>query len=114
MCVPLETRTEKLVTEYGALDKDFLTDCTMRVRKRLGPEQTRDAIQAINEDRMADFIRLLLVYYDKTYQKGLSTRLPGQVFTIDCDNTETVDNALKIKDFAYGNLVENKIEHDGN
>jgi tRNA 2-selenouridine synthase len=107
--VPLEKRIGKLVGEYGVLDKDFLIECTTRIKKRLGPEQTRDAVQAITDGRMSEFIRLLLVYYDKNYRKGLDSRSDGQVFFLDLENTEGPENADKIKTFAEGILAADKI-----
>jgi tRNA 2-selenouridine synthase len=74
--VPVEIRVQHLLAEYGVLDPQFLIESTKRIGKRLGPEQTRDAIRAIEDGRMADFIRIVLWYYDKTYAKGLATRDP--------------------------------------
>jgi tRNA 2-selenouridine synthase len=107
--VPVEMRIEKLVGEYGVLDKDFLVECTTRIKKRLGPEQTRDAVQAITDGRMSEFIRLLLVYYDKNYQKGVNNRMHRQVFFIDLKNMDAYENAKKLKTFADGILTANKI-----
>jgi tRNA 2-selenouridine synthase len=98
--VAVDQRVEALVDEYGPLDKDFLVECTDRIRKRLGPEQTKQAIAAILEDRMADFIRLVLVYYDKTYRTGLKDRSPDRVFDIFLDIADPALNARQILDFA--------------
>ncbi|MBS1530952.1 MAG: tRNA 2-selenouridine(34) synthase MnmH [Bacteroidetes bacterium] len=94
--VPLEARVEFLVEEYGKLDKNFLVECTERIHKRLGPEQTKNAVLAINENRMADFIKLVLVYYDKTYRTGLSKRPPGTIHELECEGNDAADNAKKI------------------
>jgi tRNA 2-selenouridine synthase len=91
--VPLEERVAALLEEYGGLDKDFLIESTERIGKRLGPEQTKNAITAIREDRMADFIRQVLVYYDKTYQKGLITRNPDNIVTIIASDGNANANA---------------------
>ncbi|HWD89810.1 MAG TPA: tRNA 2-selenouridine(34) synthase MnmH [Mucilaginibacter sp.] len=93
--VPLEARVEFLLEEYGTLDKSFLVECTERIHKRLGPEQTKNAVLAINEDRMADFIKLVLVYYDKTYRTGLSKRPPETIHELDCSNN-AAENAKQI------------------
>ncbi|WP_295800729.1 tRNA 2-selenouridine(34) synthase MnmH [Mucilaginibacter sp.] len=93
--IGVEQRTAMLVDEYGQLDKDFLIECTQRIHKRLGPEQTKHAIAAINENRMADFIRLVLVYYDKTYRAGLLKREVEQVFPLELESTDA-DNNSKI------------------
>ena len=93
MTVPVQKRIHSLVKEYGKLDKDFLVDCTLRIGKRLGPEQTRDAVVAIQENRMADFIKIVLVYYDKTYSMGQGKRSEESIHEIECSNT----NAQKRK-----------------
>ena len=93
--VPVARRVAALVQEYGVLDKDFLIECTVRIGKRLGPEQTKHAVAAIREDRMADFIRLVLVYYDKTYRKGLARRNTGLVFPLEVSGADvTADMQL--------------------
>ncbi|SDD62615.1 tRNA 2-selenouridine(34) synthase MnmH [Niabella drilacis] len=78
--VPEEQRVVTLLQDYGHLDPDFLVEGTERIHKRLGPVQTKEAIAAIREGRMADFIRIALVYYDKAYRKGLGMRPAGKVF----------------------------------
>ncbi|QNK63097.1 tRNA 2-selenouridine(34) synthase MnmH [Pedobacter sp. PAMC26386] len=94
--VPLEQRVKVLAQEYGVLDKDFLIECTERIWKRLGPEQTKNAILAIQEYRMEEFVRIVLVYYDKTYKTGLGKRNAERVVLVDiADNNLTV-NAMKI------------------
>lgn len=98
--VGLEQRINALAQEYGELDKDFLVECTERIHKRLGPLQTKQAVTAIRENRMADFVRLVLVYYDKTYTSGLAKRKPEKLFTFDFTDNEMAINADKILTFT--------------
>jgi tRNA 2-selenouridine synthase len=91
--VPLEQRVTALLQEYGALDKDFLISCTERIKKRLGLEQTKNAIVAVSEDRMADFIREVLVYYDKTYRRGLTDLDPANVLSLPVSGNDAKVNA---------------------
>jgi tRNA 2-selenouridine synthase len=97
--VDLNQRVNSLAAEYGCLDKDFLMESTERIRKRLGPEQTKFAIEAIMENRMKDFVKIVLVYYDKTYRTGLSKRDPSQVHSLDLCDTETANQADEILNF---------------
>ncbi len=60
-------RNNRLVEEYGALDKTLLQEATLRLRKRLGDEQTRLAVQLLNENKLNEWVAILLTYYDKTY-----------------------------------------------
>lgn len=99
LVVSLEQRVRSLVQEYGKLDKDFLIECTERIHKRLGPLQTKQAVAAIRENRMEDFIRLVLVYYDKTYRAGLAKRKTEQLFSLDITAPEAAGNAEQILAF---------------
>ena len=94
-----QQRVESLVHEYGTLDKDFLVESTERIRKRLGPEQTKHAIAAIREDRMEDFIRLLLVYYDKTYRNSIAKRPAGLIIPVLLESHDREHNAATILQF---------------
>jgi len=94
--MPLEARVGFLVEEYGKLDKEFLKACTEKIWKRLGPEQTKNAVTAIDENRMADFIRIVLVYYDKTYRLGLSKRAPASITEVICADANAEANAKLI------------------
>ena len=96
--VPLEQRVAALALEYGCLDKDFLVECTERIFKRLGSEQTKNAIAAIREDRMEDFVRFVLVYYDKAYRKGLSLREPARVVAVPVTAADAAGNAQQLLD----------------
>src|SRR5687768_7144340 len=81
-------RMEALVQEYGSLDKDFLIECTERIRKRLGLDQAKNAIIAIKEDRIADFIRVVMIYYDKTYRTSVARREAAHILKVDLETTD--------------------------
>ncbi len=94
-----DDRVAYLTGEYGSLDPDFLAECTKRIHKRLGPLQTTRALAAIRENRMADFIRLVLVYYDKAYRKALAGKDPERLFTIRLTGRSDAENARLLSDF---------------
>ena len=96
MQVPAEMRVAALVQEYGHLDKEFLVSCTLRIRKRLGTEQAKYAIAAIREDNMAEFIRLVLVYYDKTYRRALNARIGTTIFAVLVKDGDAVRNSQQL------------------
>lgn len=105
--VSVEQRVSDLVKEYGVLDKDFLTACTERIHKRLGPLQTKQAVAAILDNRMEDFIRLVLVYYDKTYLTCMNNRTAEQVFPYTLTGGDVPENALQILNFTNTIAVPN-------
>ncbi|MGI4729835.1 MAG: tRNA 2-selenouridine(34) synthase MnmH [Janthinobacterium lividum] len=94
-----EQRVKNLVEEYGSLEPDFLVESTQRIWKRLGPLQTQQAIAAIRENRMADFIRLVLVYYDKTYRNGLSKRYAESIFSLEIHSENATQIAEQLLNF---------------
>ena len=84
--VPIESRIEVLYPQYGVLDKLFLEEATLKIKKRLGPDQTRAAIEDIHNGEMRSFIRRVLVYYDKAYQKSkrpFKQRKWGKILAVD-------------------------------
>jgi tRNA 2-selenouridine synthase len=103
--VGLQNRLTSLTAEYGVLDKDFLIECTDRIRKRLGPEQTKNAIIAIQENRMEDFIRIVLVYYDKTYRTGLSKRNVDRILSLSITGSDHAAHAAQILTFIQTTLM---------
>lgn len=98
--VPADQRVRALVDEYGSLDKEFLVQCTDRISKRLGLEQAKNAIAAIREGRMDEFIRLVLVYYDKAYRIGSAGREFSRIFPVSAREADPVRNAEQILNFA--------------
>lgn len=72
--VPFEERLHHIVEEYGNLPRERLVNAIIRIKKRLGGLETKEAINALVEDRIADSFRILLTYYDKWYTRGMHNR----------------------------------------
>ncbi|MDA9555636.1 tRNA 2-selenouridine(34) synthase MnmH [Pelobium sp.] len=98
--IPKTERVDFLDQEYGKLDKDFLKAAVSSITKKLGPLETKLTLQAIDENRMKDFINQVLVYYDKTYLKGLNNREILNVKTLNLDKIDTIENAKAIINFV--------------
>ena len=74
ICIPFESRVKRIVNEYGRFGKEELSEATMRIGKRLGPQHLKEALGALEDGNLHHFIKKVLVYYDKTYTYGLSKR----------------------------------------
>ncbi|MEO5912450.1 MAG: tRNA 2-selenouridine(34) synthase MnmH [Pelobium sp.] len=105
--VSKEERIEFLNEDYGNLDKDFLKESVLRITKRLGPLETKLTLQAIEEGRMKDFINQVLVYYDKTYAKGIKNRSMESINSISLEHINPKENAKDILDFVKENMTTN-------
>jgi tRNA 2-selenouridine synthase len=81
--VPFEQRLNYIVKHYGKLQKGDLAAAVMRIKKRLGGLETKTALNFLAEDNIAESFRILLRYYDKLYEKALTTRpVPAPVIKI--------------------------------
>ncbi|MBK0381690.1 tRNA 2-selenouridine(34) synthase MnmH [Pedobacter sp. SD-b] len=102
--VPKKERIAFLNQHYGKLDRTFLKTAVLGISKRLGPLETKLTLCAIEEGRMEDFIDQVLVYYDKTYFKGLIKREKRSINALKIDkinfkeNAKFIINLKKLKD----------------
>ena len=67
----LDERVKQLVTVYGHQGGDALAEATERISRRLGPQRTRQALEAISRSDWAEACRATLDYYDRCYDREL-------------------------------------------
>lgn len=72
--VPFEQRLEYLTEEYGHYPKELLVNAIIRIQKRLGGLETKNAIGFLLENDLENCFSILLKYYDKHYEKALKNR----------------------------------------
>ena len=95
--IPFEKRLQYLIEEYGRLDLQKMITAIGRISEKLGGENSRNAIQLLEEGEISESFRILLVYYDKYYLKALHNRenINSLLTTIHCE-TVTPENAIII------------------
>ncbi len=81
--VSVTRRKKRILEDYGTFSKPELEECTSRLKKRLGGLRLQEALNALEENRMSDWLDVLLQYYDKTYGHGNDLRSLGSIHTID-------------------------------
>src|SRR5690349_1742468 len=69
--IPFEERLNYILTDYGNCDHESLEAAILRIKKRLGGLNTKNAIEFLKENNLKECFRILLVYYDKLYKKAL-------------------------------------------
>ncbi|MCP9927603.1 tRNA 2-selenouridine(34) synthase MnmH [Cyanobium sp. CH-040] len=69
---PLEHRLAQLVRIYGVQDPQELAEATRRIARRLGPQRTAAALEAIAARDWTAACRQMLDYYDRCYDHDLS------------------------------------------
>jgi tRNA 2-selenouridine synthase len=96
--IPFEERLNYITEEYGKGDKEKLVNSIIRIQKRLGGLETKNAINFILEDNYKESFRILLSYYDKWYEKALNNRenLNTLLNKIPCKSVDTLINTQKL------------------
>lgn len=94
-----ERRMKRILDEYGKFSKEELAACTTKIRKRLGNLRLTEALNALEQDRLNDWLDILLDYYDSTYSYSLNERRPSDKTTFevnDDDDSMVIANSLRL------------------
>jgi len=96
--IPFEQRLGYIVKEYGKFEKEKLVNAIIRLQKKLGGLNMKNAINHLLENDHKACFRILLAYYDKLYNKALQNRenLSSLLNKIPCSGVDTVTNTQNI------------------
>jgi len=61
-------RLDELIHTYSVFKKEELKDSVQRIKKRLGPQRTKIALESIDEEKWDLVCRSVLDYYDRCYE----------------------------------------------
>ncbi len=61
-------RLDELIDTYSVFKKEELQEAVLRIKKRLGPQRTKTALESINNERWDLVCKSVLDYYDKCYE----------------------------------------------
>lgn len=93
-------RLPRLIEEYSKYPAETLKDSVAKISKRLGGNNTKDAINAIDSGDFAKAIEITLFYYDKAYRFGLTKNQIQNIIYVDTDTDNIQINATKILEAA--------------
>ena len=88
---PLERRVAQLVAVYGVQEPAALAEATRRIARRLGPQRTTAALEAIDQRDWAAACRQMLDYYDRCYDHDLSGHASQPVDLGDLSPAQAAD-----------------------
>lgn len=95
LTIPFEQRLQFIAQHYGVFEKEKLIHAVLRIQKRLGGQQAKEAITLLEENNITECFRILLTYYDKEYnrarEKNTRTYIPFESSEIDA-----VKNAARL------------------
>lgn len=70
-----ETRLNNIIEEYGKINVLKIEECILRIQKRLGGKDTKDALKYLHDGDIASCFAILIKYYDRWYDKNLQQRM---------------------------------------
>ena len=96
--IPFEARLTFIIKYYASFSKESIADAIDRIKKRLGPLETKTALAFLKEDNYKECFEILLQYYDKLYKKGLLDRDEKnlQIINVDAATVDEKANAKKL------------------
>jgi tRNA 2-selenouridine synthase len=92
----IKTRLPRLMEEYSVFSPGSLRESIMKISKRLGGDNTRDAILAVDSGDIAKAIGISLIYYDKAYQYSLRKKDPKNMIFVETETDDLEINAMKV------------------
>ena len=103
--IPFEARLKHIVNDYGKFSNEALINAILRIKKRLGGLDTKNAINFLLEDNVEACFGILLHYYDKGYLKSTNNRVNSEhiVTTIDAESINATENAKKLMEYVRRN-----------
>jgi len=96
LMMEVKTRLPRLMQEYSVYPPDLLKASVLKISKRLGGDNTRDALSAIDNGDIAKAIEISLFYYDKAYMFGLNKKAEKNLVFIETDTDNIEENTEKV------------------
>jgi tRNA 2-selenouridine synthase len=83
LAIPLEKRIAHLVDTYANLSQEKLVGAITRIGKKLGYDNAKFALEALENKNYYKVVEIILFYYDKYYLKGLQKRQESLIQEIE-------------------------------
>lgn len=99
--IPFEKRLEHIIEGYSRYSKEKIINAIIRIKKKLGGLETKNAVNFILEDDIKNCFGILLNYYDKLYLKSTYKR----------ENAETKIKQLELETVNANTNAEKIIKH---
>jgi len=97
-----EQRIQRLVVDYCKFPKEQLIDSVKKIERRIGGQHAKKIIEAIKTEDFYTAVAMVLGYYDKTYNYGLTKRENPQIHYLETDTLDAGKNAELVIGFYKG------------
>jgi len=106
---PTEERLKFLVETYGHFEKEGVINSLNKIAKRLGGQHAKAALEFYEAGNLYEATKLVLVYYDKSYNYGLSQRISENIYEIKMNFIVPAKNAEEILLFVEEKTIKSTI-----
>jgi len=89
-----QNRLYELIETYSVFKKSELKESVLRIKKRLGPQRTKMALDGINDEKWELVCRSVLDYYDRCYEFEKVGK--ENIKTLDLTDMKYDDKILKL------------------
>ena len=91
--IPFEERLKNIVIGYGEFPKEKLVECILKIQKRLGGLDAKNAISFVENGDLEAAFSILLKYYDKMYDSSLQKRdnIQSNMRVVKCEKAELIN-----------------------
>jgi len=77
-----KNRIDELISTYSVFPSNQLKSSVTRISKRIGPQRTKKAIEAIENKNWEEVCNAVLEYYDKCYDHELANKIKVSIINI--------------------------------
>ena len=89
-------RIKELVNTYSLFSKNELIESVLRIKKKLGPQRTKSAIQSVENENWYNVCNSVLEYYDKCYEYELrGKKNVSELNLIDVKDNKIISKMIK-------------------
>ena len=96
LIMKIPKRLPRLIEEYSKYPPEMLRGSIQKISKRLGGDNTREALNAVEKGDLAKAIEITLKYYDKAYMYGIRRKPSDKMIFIETDTDDIESNAKKV------------------
>ena len=98
--VPKKIRIERLIRDYSTYPKELITKAILKISRRLGGQNVKLAISAIDQNDFAKGIEIILNYYDKVYDYDLSLKPADKLLRLSINTLDANFGAEELLNFS--------------
>jgi len=102
LMMDIKTRLPRLTEEYTGYPPELIKESIFKIRKRLGGNNTSNALRAVDTGRLSEAVEITLRYYDKAYMFGIGRRYSDNIVYVETDTDNIRINAEKVLEAAAG------------